>query len=223
MDIGGDTFDSRSNQWLQIKIQNSICGPLNLHDTQVESTLIENSIVDNPANWAILAPKAPLQLNCTTVLGKTSAKSITADNSIFNEAIIIERTQTGCIRFSFVPYSDYKTAPQTPRRFHCQPELEMNTQIENAKKSGSLLLSEDDIRKIIFESLVPAFTSTNYGHYAYAQLNANCPVQIGIGSDDGAEMGVFNFLKQPQRKANLLIALDEYVRLGLEAGIFYVT
>ena len=223
IDIGGDTFDSRSNQWLQIKMQNSICGPVNLHDTQLESTFIENSVIDNPADWAIISNEAPLQLNCTTVLGKTAAKSITADNSIFNETIIIERTQTGCIRFSFVPYTDYKTAPQTPRRFHCQPELEMNTQIENAKKSGSLLPSEDDIRKTIFESIVPAFTSTSYGHHAYAQLNVNCPPQISTGGDDGAEMGVFNFLKQPQRKANLLIALNEYVRLGLEAGIFYAT
>jgi hypothetical protein len=31
-------------------------------------------------------------------------------------------------------------------------------------------------------------------------------------------MGAFHFLQQPQRKANLLSALDEYLRFGLEAG-----
>jgi hypothetical protein len=36
-------------------------------------------------------------------------------------------------------------------------------------------------------------------------------------------MGVFNQLKQPQREANLRTALEEYLRFGLEAGIFYVT
>jgi len=30
-------------------------------------------------------------------------------------------------------------------------------------------------------------------------------------------------LKQPQRESNLRIALDEYLRFGLEAGIFFVT
>jgi hypothetical protein len=36
-------------------------------------------------------------------------------------------------------------------------------------------------------------------------------------------MGAFEFLKQPQREANLLNALDEYLRFGLEASLFYVT
>jgi hypothetical protein len=34
---------------------------------------------------------------------------------------------------------------------------------------------------------------------------------------------VFCSLKQPQREGNLRIALDEYLRFGLEAGIFFVT
>ena len=32
----------------------------------------------------------------------------------------------------------------------------------------------------------------------------------------------FNKVKRPQREANLRAALDEYLRFGLEAGIFYV-
>jgi hypothetical protein len=36
-------------------------------------------------------------------------------------------------------------------------------------------------------------------------------------------MGVFGILEQPQREANLKAALEEYLRFGLEAGIFYVT
>jgi len=33
-------------------------------------------------------------------------------------------------------------------------------------------------------------------------------------------MGVFSMLQQPQRLANLRVALEEYLRFGLEAGIF---
>ena len=36
-------------------------------------------------------------------------------------------------------------------------------------------------------------------------------------------MGAFNLLRQAQRKKNLLTNLDEYLRFGLEAGIFFVT
>jgi len=34
-------------------------------------------------------------------------------------------------------------------------------------------------------------------------------------------MGAFHQLFQPQRETNLRIRLDEYLRVGLEAGIFY--
>jgi hypothetical protein len=36
-------------------------------------------------------------------------------------------------------------------------------------------------------------------------------------------MGVFSYLKQPQREANLRTSLEEYLRFGLEAGIFFAS
>ncbi len=36
-------------------------------------------------------------------------------------------------------------------------------------------------------------------------------------------MGVTHGLYQPQRQANLGIRLEEYLRFGLEAGVFYAT
>ena len=75
----------------------------------------------------------------------------------------------------------------------------------------------------IINQLQPNFTSVTYGDPGYAQLRQTCPEEIGSGAEDGAEMGVFNSLKQPQREANLLASLDEYLRFGLEAGIFYIT
>jgi hypothetical protein len=71
--------------------------------------------------------------------------------------------------------------------------------------------------------LTPSYTSTQYGHPAYAQLSLTCPNPIRTGAEDGGEMGAFHFLKQPQRESNLLASLDEYLRFGLEAGIFYET
>ena len=224
IELGVDTTNIASNQWLTIAIKKSICGPVNLNDTSLAALTIEDSLIGNGNDWAVLSNNAPLQLNRVTVFGKINAKTISADNCIFNDLIKVERKQTGCIRFSYVPLVDFKTLPETPRRFRCQPELEINTQIANKSKAGILSSADiDNIKKNIFESLVPAFTSVNYGHYAFAQLSLNCPLQISTGADDGAEMGAFHLLMQPQRKANLLTALDEYLRLGLEAGLFYIT
>ncbi len=80
-----------------------------------------------------------------------------------------------------------------------------------------------DEKMLILSRLQPRFTSTHYGDPGYAQLSQSCAPEIRTGGEDGSEMGVFYYLKQPQREANLRASLDEYLRFGLEAGIFYVT
>jgi len=62
-----------------------------------------------------------------------------------------------------------------------------------------------------------------YGDAAYCQLDLRGPAEIRTGADDGAEMGAFHLLFEPQREKNLRLRLDEYLRFGLEAGIFYAS
>jgi hypothetical protein len=69
----------------------------------------------------------------------------------------------------------------------------------------------------------PVFTSLRYGDAAYCQLSPACAVEITTGADDQVEMGAFHNLYQPRREANLRAALHEYLRFGLEAGIFYAS
>jgi hypothetical protein len=103
--------------------------------------------------------------------------------------------QQGCVRFSYVPRGS-----QLPRLFHCQPAT-----------------AGDDAR------VRPAFTSLRYGDAGYCQLSRACAIEITTGADDQSEMGAFHNLYQPRREANLRAALDEYLRFGLEAGIFYAS
>ena len=70
---------------------------------------------------------------------------------------------------------------------------------------------------------LPQFTSLRYGTAGYAQLRPATDVAIREGASDGGEIGVLHPLHQPQREANLRIRLDEYLRFGLRAGIFYAT
>jgi len=78
-------------------------------------------------------------------------------------------------------------------------------------------------KRRIRRRLQPVFTSTSYGQPAYAQLSQRCAKQIRTGGEDGAEMGVFNLLHQPQRETNLRIRLREYLPFGLDPGVIYVT
>jgi hypothetical protein len=71
--------------------------------------------------------------------------------------------------------------------------------------------------------VVPAFTSLRLADPGYGQLRTNAPDQIRTGADDEAEMGAFHDLFQPQREGNIRARLREYLRFGLEAGIFYAT
>jgi hypothetical protein len=43
------------------------------------------------------------------------------------------------------------------------------------------------------------------------------------GADDGSEVGVFHDVFQPQRLSNLNIMIADYLRFGMEAGVFFAT
>ncbi len=89
----------------------------------------------------------------------------------------------------------------TPRQYRCQPAL--------AIADGN-------------QPPTPAFGSRRFGDPDYAQLRIGCPPSIATGGADGSEMGAFSFLHQPQLEANLRMRLDEYLPIGLEAGLIYM-
>jgi hypothetical protein len=67
------------------------------------------------------------------------------------------------------------------------------------------------------------FTSLRYSQPAYAQLSLQCAAEISTGAEDGSEIGAFSLVKQALRVANLRASLDEYLRFGLEAGMFFAS
>jgi hypothetical protein len=161
-----------------------------------ESTAYESTIAD--------AAGGEMTIRDSTVIGKAHVRLMRlASNTIFfaqraagdtwKAPLWVERKQEGCVRFSFVPAGSL-----VPRRFRCMPD---------AKHPHAL----------------PHFTSLRYGDPGYAQLRASTAKAVREGAEDEGEMGVMHPLYQPQRETNLRIRLDEYLRFGLHAGIFYVT
>ncbi|MBI9048798.1 MAG: hypothetical protein JEZ00_05250 [Anaerolineaceae bacterium] len=211
-----------------IHVSRSILGPLELPE-ECRELVIRDSIVcapqgagaSEPARAAIAAnatgsdPGPVLTVERTTIFGQVHVKQLElGSESIFVHPLTVDRRQEGCLRFSYIPEGS-----QTPRRYRCQPDLAIATR-EDELDPASLSSAERD--KIIMR-LRPQFTALRYGQPAYAQLSTSCACEIKTGAEKGAEIGAFCMLQQPQRMENLRIALDEYLRFGLEAGIFFVT
>jgi hypothetical protein len=213
--VNSAAAEGMKNDRLTIAMERSICGPITLPE-KVPQLQLEDCIVDAPSG-GIVAPGADLRVLTSTVFGSTQSRSLEASDSVFGEPITVQRRQSGCIRFSYVPRDS-----RTPRRYRCQPNLALAEYAEGLDKATVDDLTEAE-EAFVRARLTPGFTSTHYGDPAYAQLSLACPVEIRTGAEEGAEMGVFNHLQQPQREANLRAALEEYLRFGLEAGLFYVT
>lgn len=186
----------------KVSLDRSILGAVRTDpETQVE---MSDSIVDAVDGagkvqiaYAALdgkSPGGPLTLSRCTVIGDVLTTELAlAENSLFLNGVTAQRRQEGCVRFCYVPPRSH-----TPRRYRCQPE------------DGAAALR-------------PLFTSLRYGDPGYCQLTAGTPREIRRGAEDESEMGAFSSLHQPQREDALRIRLDEYLRVGLEAGIFFVT
>ena len=154
------------------------------------------------------------------MLGTTSVHELDASESIFSDAVVADRRQSGCVRFSYVP-----PGSQTPRRYRCQPDLGMRRAVDEALKADPSLTQaqQASIKAYVAGWLQPSFSASTYGRPEYCQLRLACPKEIRTGAADGSEMGAYCHTKQPQRESNLRIRLDEYLPFGLEAGVIYVT
>lgn len=198
-----------AHAFASVRLEQCIVGALRVEgDATLE--LIE-CIVDAGAPDAIAfegtaanRPGAELTVRDSTLVGKVHTRLMRlASNTIFfaqlaaadswKAPVWAERKQQGCVRFSVVPNGSL-----VPRRFRCVP---------------------DDPHP----DVLPHFTSLRYGDPGYAQLRSATDRAIRAGADDEGEIGVMHPLYQPQREANLRIRLDEYLRFGLHAGLFYVT
>jgi hypothetical protein len=194
-----------------VEIESCIVGGLRVSaDAEIQ---IANSIVDATAEDHIayagldaMSAGGVLQIVNSTTVGKVWTQELAlASNTIFlarlaggdtwHYPLQADRRQAGCVRFSFVP-----PGSRTPRRYHCQPE------------------SDADAARVR-----PQLTSLRYGDAGYGQLSARCAAEIRTGADDESEIGAFHDLFGPQRETNLRVRLDEYLRFGLEAGIFYAS
>jgi hypothetical protein len=207
-----------------VRIEHSILGSIQVHEDEVNidpiPLYIADSIVDSTQaqNEAIGAPgkagaHVVLTILRTTVFGIVDIHAIQlAENCIFMDCLDVARRQLGCVRFSYVqPHC------RTPRRYRCQPDLvtqAVKDKVTDPAKQAALIAAE-------LIRVRPQFTSVRYGKPGYAQLAQTCAEEIRKGADDESEMGAFHDLYRPQREANLLQRLEEFVPAGMDVGLLY--
>jgi hypothetical protein len=134
-----------NNEQLTIAINHSICGALRI-DTAIEQLTISDSIIDaglqTDQRLAIVAPHNPVLLTNTTVLGGTLVLSLIATNSLFNELVTVWRKQIGRLQYCYVPDES-----QTPQRYHCQPDRQLEQQLASQPASVTALSTGVDAQK----------------------------------------------------------------------------
>lgn len=207
---------------LRLEIENSMVGPLHLPQDLFE-LVVSDSIVDQGDRVYAIAGAQPGEagpattLERVTVLGATHVSHLKlASDVIFTHPVQVDRCETGLMRRSYLPTD----GSSTPRREHCQPDLALQERPPAASADGALAEAHAaQLRR----QLRPIFTSIHPSHPGYAQLHTATPPEIRNGGEAGAEMGAFHKLYQAQREANLRRALDEFVPLGRQASIHFVT
>ncbi|MDP9190334.1 MAG: YmfQ family protein [Acidobacteriota bacterium] len=187
---------------LAIEIASSITGALDVHGEAGEMK-ITDSIVDAFRETAYaIADRHSVGPNTSapkttiercTIFGRVKVRELT----LASNTIFRDRVSVDRRQIGCVRFSYVTRGSSTPQRYKCQPELRPNVRL--------------------------AFVSTRYGTPAYTQLAFSTDVTITTGADNECEMGVWCALEGARREANLRAALDEYLRFGLEAGIFHVT
>lgn len=206
-----------------LSVERCITGSLILFDpassTVLPSTLTAaDSIVDGVSTASLTLSAFSATLERCTILGRTAANLMPlASDCIFTGVVQVTRTQPGCVRFCYVPSiePDSPMPPTssfsiTPPRYRCQPDGALADKQTRAE------------RQALRDLLKPSFTSTSCGQPGYAQLSFLTSHQIRRGGSDGSEQGAFFALHQPLREGNLTAALQEFLRFGYEAGVFFL-
>jgi hypothetical protein len=201
----GSVTVTGGNRDLEVTIDGCVTGPVGIPAEGPKLT-VTASIVDGGGGPALALPEGDLALEAVTVLGDVACRRLDASDCLMTGQVTVQRRQEGCVRYSYV-----RDDAATPRRYRCQPDLALG-EVGGAAAQAA-----------VRARLTPQLASTRFGDPGYGQLADRAAAELLEGSSRHSDLGAFRDLMRPQREANLRAALDEYLRLGLQAGVFHVT
>ncbi len=184
---------------VEVVASHSILGPIwaaDLLTVNLRDSIIDATDVSLMAYAALDGSSggAPLTLLGCTVVGKVHTQVLTLVSNC-----IIWTVAAGLVadrlQIGCVRFSFLPYHSVTPRRFEC---------VEQA-----------------LAGVQPVFFTTQYGRPAYLKMWVCTDNSIRRGADDGGEMGAFHFVLAPLRESDLILRLQEYLPVGLSAGLIY--
>lgn len=194
---------TNNNAGLQINVTQTHLTSIQLPDP-VQELNFSNSLLGNPEDFTVEAVAAGAAL-CTfsacTVFGPVEVREIWTDNCIFLQPINSLRSQSGCLRYSYVAPGSH-----TPRRYECQPD--------NAVRANP-----DIDRVVVEQQLRPVFESLDPGDPAFARLKGTTHRGILEGGEQGVEMGFFAGLLHPQKTRFAQQNISDFTRAGMDADL----
>ncbi|WP_342376220.1 phage tail protein [Myxococcus stipitatus] len=191
-----------SNAALELTLEHTVVNGITAYQS------IGNIILtDSAVTGALHAPKSPLEARGSTVLGACQSSRLSASNCIFVGAVLIEQHQEGCLRFSYYPRANSRVPPS----FRCQPDLALEAAEGNTQ-----------LTTLVGLRMKPRFVSTDPHAPGFLLLDPECPPEIRTAAEDGGEPGCWHHLQHGIRLANLRNAIPQFLRFGMEPGIFFL-
>jgi hypothetical protein len=194
---------------VHLRVESSIVGAIVVISEEARGTHGRISICDSAVDAtsetraAIGAPggrlaRTELSVWRSTLIGTVGVHELrSAEDSIFDGIVTVARRQTGCLRFCYL-----RSPSRTPRRYRCQPPGDA--------EAGN-------------QGVAPRFASLRYGTSNYLRLLDGVSPLIASGAHDGAEMGMYHDLFEPQRLTLLRDRLQEFVPASGNAAVIFVT
>ncbi|MFW9872762.1 MAG: hypothetical protein ACFFG0_06625 [Candidatus Thorarchaeota archaeon] len=207
-DYGFPVDSSEKERFLQIpeiKIENSICGPLLIEDNY--SLYLKNSIIDdckgvgdNAGNsFAIEAPPErkdvltvpwfpwgpPTFVDGITIFGKTHVKSICGKGAIFIHPLKVQDVTKGCLQHCYIS-GERNQIPQIEKCVH----------------------SSDAYPRL-------QFVDEEFGEPGYAQLAYNIDNRIKEYGPNSNAMGAYGYLCESDKWRNLILRFREFMPVGI--------
>jgi hypothetical protein len=145
-----------------------------------------------------------LHLERVTVLGSVHCEILSASDCLFDDVVLADDQQSGCIRFS-----RYELGSALPPRYQCIPTVD---QAQACQAGGPQA-----------RCLAPLFNSRRFGRPDYAQLAPGCPPALLTAGEQGAEVGAFAGRLNAIRVENLDIKLREFLPVSMVAVLVGTT
>jgi hypothetical protein len=202
---------------LAVTIAQSILGPLYLNGESTAS--LTDTILDasGPTDVAIVASidastnvpvaSGALTMNGCTVIGKVYASLLTLVSD--------------CIFVAELTEADVSSTPPLWNAPLWSARHQQGCVRFSYVPAGAILPRQFECVQQAPGTPAPMFYSLQYGDPAYAKLLPTTDSSIRQGACDGGEMGAYHSVLAPQREANLLTRLAEYIPVGMQYGIFY--